>query len=284
MNTAFLILAVLLAITGLTVCLAGLFADRSCGRRRCPRCWHGMEGTPGTICPECGRDAGSEERLFKTRHSWRRVAIGILLAILANESRLAPQVRERGWVGAVPSTAAALLSPLEVLDWIGEPDAPLIFPTMVYLRDDFLERCRDDLAWDWQARVFAVLASATGRLAGGEARILRSYDLQDVYDVMVPSLERVIQAGSAAQPFVERQSRHPRTRDACAARVAQYLMSTVAPESWADNGGDAAACWRVGPCMIVIAPAATHDEVSRLLEVMHRVHPTFDTVIEFSCK
>lgn len=63
----------------------GLFADRSKGRARCPRCWYDMrgrrEGAEGLVCPECGHDARNERRLYKDRRRWRAVCIGLAIAL-----------------------------------------------------------------------------------------------------------------------------------------------------------------------------------------------------------
>ncbi|MBL9119128.1 MAG: hypothetical protein JNL80_04350 [Phycisphaerae bacterium] len=59
-----------------------LFRDRSRGRRRCPRCWHDMQETPGLRCPECGSTVRSEARFFATRRHWRRATfllIGLIV-------------------------------------------------------------------------------------------------------------------------------------------------------------------------------------------------------------
>ena len=47
-----------------------LFKDRSRGRRRCPRCWHDLDYTPGMTCGECGFVARNEDDLATTRRRW----------------------------------------------------------------------------------------------------------------------------------------------------------------------------------------------------------------------
>jgi hypothetical protein len=71
-----LIWTVFSAITAgiLVFIVRAVFRDRSHGRRRCPRCWHDMQETPGLRCPECGFTARDESRLFATRRHWRRAA------------------------------------------------------------------------------------------------------------------------------------------------------------------------------------------------------------------
>src|SRR5262245_47389730 len=75
----------LLALWTVVFVLA-LFGDRSRGRRRCPRCWYRMEGTPGLTCPECGRVATAEGELLRTRRHpwWAALGVVILLGALAS--------------------------------------------------------------------------------------------------------------------------------------------------------------------------------------------------------
>ena len=65
------------------VALRALFADRSRGRRRCPKCWYEMTGVAGLRCPECGREARGERKLLRTRRRPMRAAAGLALALLA---------------------------------------------------------------------------------------------------------------------------------------------------------------------------------------------------------
>ncbi len=68
-------------LAGLVLLIVALVGDRSRGRRRCPSCWYSMSGTPGLVCPECGRDARSERRLLRTRRRWRLGALAILILL-----------------------------------------------------------------------------------------------------------------------------------------------------------------------------------------------------------
>lgn len=79
-----------------------LFKDRSRGRRRCPRCWYDMTGVPGLKCPECGREAKREKRLFSTRRRWRLAAFGVALALVGIASHRAPIGLRHGVWAAVP--------------------------------------------------------------------------------------------------------------------------------------------------------------------------------------
>ena len=73
--------AVIPGVGVLLVCF-GLWGDRSKGRPRCPKCWYDMRGTVLSLeCPECGHDAGSERRLYRTQRRWRPIAVGIVLVL-----------------------------------------------------------------------------------------------------------------------------------------------------------------------------------------------------------
>jgi hypothetical protein len=69
----------LFAVAAAMLLYLGFFQDRSRGRPRCPRCWYNMTGAPSFVCPECGHDARSPKRLYRTRR--RRWAI--LLSFVA---------------------------------------------------------------------------------------------------------------------------------------------------------------------------------------------------------
>jgi hypothetical protein len=102
----------LAAIAG-TFLLWALFWDRSRGRRRCPKCWYDMRGSPGLRCPECGCEAKSDRELMKTRRR-RKLAV---LAALAGGAGLAtssvPAYRAGGWVALIPSSILVFIAPVD---------------------------------------------------------------------------------------------------------------------------------------------------------------------------
>lgn len=94
---------------GLVLLGLALLKDRSRGRRRCPRCWYDMGGVPGLTCPECGRPAKAERRLFRTRRRWRRAAVAIVVVLAGWATTAIPELRQ-GWERLVPTTALVLIA------------------------------------------------------------------------------------------------------------------------------------------------------------------------------
>lgn len=86
--------------------------DRARGRRRCPRCWYAMTGVPGTVCPECGRDAHSERRLFRPQRRRRLLAV-LLVPLLAGALVWSAGFFRRGdWPQRIPTTIIAIAYPV----------------------------------------------------------------------------------------------------------------------------------------------------------------------------
>ena len=89
-----------------------LFADRSRGERRCPRCWHLMDAAVGLRCGECGLQVAHERALFATRRKWRLAALA-LAALLAGTLYLRFTIANAGWWTLLPNRAL-----LAALPWL----------------------------------------------------------------------------------------------------------------------------------------------------------------------
>jgi hypothetical protein len=123
-----------------------LRADRARGRRRCPKCWHSMDGLPkqafadgggdnasvpgtpgnqtahdgsanaaaGWTCPECGKRVTRERALFRTRRRYWRLGLALLLVGL---TYYADGVHARwaneSWSAFMPTLLAAALFPCD---------------------------------------------------------------------------------------------------------------------------------------------------------------------------
>jgi hypothetical protein len=79
-----------------------LFGDRQRGRRRCPRCWHDLTGTPGMTCGECGFSAASERMLHRSRRRLGLTALSISI-MAASLGVVFWEVDRDWWLELVPS-------------------------------------------------------------------------------------------------------------------------------------------------------------------------------------
>lgn len=134
------VVAITLASLGVPLLIWALWGDRARGRRRCPRCWYDMGGTPGLKCPECGRAASSEPALFRTRRRRRTAVFGALLCVLAVSVALVPSVRSGRIWSRLPLTA------ILAIEWCVGPE------TITRLTHERrLAFGRDP--WDWQLEI-----------------------------------------------------------------------------------------------------------------------------------
>lgn len=105
MNTDWLFWAggAAIGLAGIALATWALFADRSRGRRRCPKCWYDLSKTEGLRCSECGHRANREAKLFKTRRRWKWVAVSLAFLLTASASSVQPKVNRTGWISLVPT-------------------------------------------------------------------------------------------------------------------------------------------------------------------------------------
>lgn len=104
------------AAIGLTaIVLAGwaLFADRARGRKRCPRCWYDMTGSPTLLCPECGKTSASEKKLYKTRRRWRFAALAVVVLLIAAATGIVPKLRDNSWPQLLPDVVFIAAAPFD---------------------------------------------------------------------------------------------------------------------------------------------------------------------------
>src|SRR5262245_31316552 len=106
-----IIFAAAFALPGLIVLVRALFADRSRGRKRCPKCWYDMSGATSLVCTECGRDAKRERRLFRTRRHWKAAWLGLVLLVAGLGSYVGGEVHRDGWIRATPTVAYIVALP-----------------------------------------------------------------------------------------------------------------------------------------------------------------------------
>lgn len=131
-NTA----AIALGVIGSVLFLWAMFKDRPRDRLRCPKCWYDMKDVveapanvdaaspastlrdPPWTCPECGKAIRAAKDLKRTR---RRKWIATIATLAVCLSLYAPLARDRviarGWIGAIPTTALALLASVDRDSW-----------------------------------------------------------------------------------------------------------------------------------------------------------------------
>jgi hypothetical protein len=127
MLTVLYCIAGVLGLAALAAAGWALLADRSRGRRRCPKCFHAMDPAIGLVCPECGKDARQERRLFRTRRRWKLAAAAVVLLGGAAVAAFGlARVRQAGGVRpALPNWAAVRLM------WVGDKELDSIVVSRV---------------------------------------------------------------------------------------------------------------------------------------------------------
>ncbi|MHC4588236.1 MAG: hypothetical protein ACYTAQ_02605 [Planctomycetota bacterium] len=96
-----------LVVAGLAIAVWALWADRSRGRLRCPRCWYDLGGARLWRCSECGHRATTERSLRRTRRHWRLAMAGACFLALGGAAPLVANVGSR-WPRRVPTTVLIL--------------------------------------------------------------------------------------------------------------------------------------------------------------------------------
>ena len=248
-----------------------LLADRSRGRRRCPRCWYGMDGVPAApnmagvmafMCPECRRATRRERDLMRTRPrvAWRwAVLIGV---VVGYGLWCMPRVVKEGWRGIVPTTGLAVTV-------AGPQGGRDLF--WIEARSFAAERL--DKGWGWQQGLAVAKARleqrARGRLLTDStpagALAMDSYDLRPITGGWRDFRIGVSHCGLFPPPPDEFVAAFPsEERD----KVMDLLSMLVDPELWVVNGGDQVSVARFGPRVLVMAPARTHAGIADLLRML----------------
>ncbi|MDZ4831433.1 MAG: hypothetical protein SGJ09_14700 [Phycisphaerae bacterium] len=99
-----------IAITLIGFTWHALFANKSRGRPRCPRCWHDLSGATTRVCAECGRETLNERDVYRTRRSYSRAALALGL-LVAGALYLRIQVTQQGVIAFLPASAVVWLLP-----------------------------------------------------------------------------------------------------------------------------------------------------------------------------
>ncbi len=81
-------------------------------KRRCPKCAYDMTGTGGLKCPECGRTAKSERRLFRSRRRWKLATLALVALACASSGPIWVKVARDGWRSIFSPEQVALIQAL----------------------------------------------------------------------------------------------------------------------------------------------------------------------------
>ncbi len=103
-----------LALVALALAAWALFSDRPRGRKRCPKCWYDMAGSPTLTCPECGKTAASDRKLHKTRRRWRLVGLAAVVLLIAAATGIMPKVRDNSWPKLLPDVVFIATAPFDI--------------------------------------------------------------------------------------------------------------------------------------------------------------------------
>jgi len=154
--------AAILGLLGAFLLIKWLIGDRSKGRRRCPKCWYDMSATTGLTCPECGRTARAERRLFRTRRRARLIVLAAVACSLAWCAHLTVRASRYGWLSVIPTTILIVLVD-NPYDAIATPPLTLrsgvsiVMP--VTMAEELAHRYLEGPLWRWQWRILAMKAA-----------------------------------------------------------------------------------------------------------------------------
>ena len=107
--------SVLLGGIATFVVVWALLSDRLAGnqsKRRCPSCWYDMSSVVGTKCPECGREARAEAKLFRARRRWGWAGLGVFALVGAFALNWYAAGSVLGWTRVMPLWMQVRLVPI----------------------------------------------------------------------------------------------------------------------------------------------------------------------------
>lgn len=277
-GTIWLIAGWVLAVLGAAGIVAGMWWDRSKGRRRCPKCWYDMRGAGEASrgspqrCPECGREVVHERSLRRTRRVWALVGVSAALLLAAYPASQEPLLRAGKWREAVPTWVIVYCWPMDFEAWLDGGGEPMM--------DELVNNRLDDPTRNvWAARAFAadlVAAGAIGPAGPGlfPERCRLMFDCSEHWEALGRDLLIDDRDGSCIGPRSPIQEhagsfdRSSASRD-CMTELHDMITTTVEPDGWRENGGDQAMVRQIGPVLVIEGPYhmahAAHNLLVRLV-------------------
>ncbi|MBL9000553.1 MAG: hypothetical protein JNK25_05390 [Phycisphaerae bacterium] len=230
---------------GLVLSLYGCVADRARGRKRCAGCRYDMNATEANeagqrVCPECGRKSKNDKELSRPRARRRLVLLGVLIALSGHVFFSVPRIMRSGWIGAVPTTFLAPLTPWYGADFSGAWRQAL---TVELKTRDAAGEVHGVAAYLWGWRSGISLAADRG---GDEELVYSMYDTR-----------RAAHACGMSGSVTENN-----------AAVQQGVISFIDPENWADNGGATSQIYGVGRVLATHTTRANDSAVRVFIEAL----------------
>ncbi len=151
-SVSVLILGGAVALAGVVIIGRAIFADRSRGRRRCPRAGMRWRVCRGSGARNAGRAAKGEARLMRTRRHWGRAMAGLGVVLLGAVMGAAPMITRQDVIPYLPTSVLVFMTP--TLDASGTMNAK----TMEWTPQDVIGELNKRIdtrgmsAWQW--RVF----------------------------------------------------------------------------------------------------------------------------------
>ncbi|MBS0197329.1 MAG: hypothetical protein JSR77_11275 [Planctomycetes bacterium] len=241
-----------LVAVGAAVAVRGLWGDRARGRRRCPKCFYGLDGVKpgaeGYTCPECGREGIAEKSLYRARASRRMVLGGIALALMSNALFAVPRVGAAGWVGCIPTLVLAGLAPWQPATDVPQWRAPL--NSELDRRQDKERSVHLPAAWVWTL----------------STRALHGFDDDGAGKELVFVNAAAVMRACGGRSDFEGAFSPPTTRLRClssssgdiesewTAGVMRVISGMVRPEAWWSAGGTISDAGSAGMCIVTRTP------------------------------
>lgn len=247
-------LALILGGIALLGLLVALYADRSRGRRRCPRCWFDLSSHGRELkCPECGRTHAHEGRMYLTRRHWKWAVLCAVGLIAARATWEYPAFKAKGAPAYAPDWAVRrFMEYLPTLgpEWTARLDATLTPNTPQQEWKDVIERCLsilEDADASPEAHALAARVLAKIQLRGyfataASAQWANQFKINDLGDGGLRRATRALTRALASDDPALRRSAaeclENLNHDAAAMALPRLIASLRAP-----GPGDAASAW-----------------------------------------
>ena len=254
-------LAWVLPFLAAVVLLWALFRDRpglwGVPRERCPKCRYDMAGrgnaeTP-IVCPECGKAIRDGRSLRKTRRRWGMALLAVPLLVGWHLVERKDEIRTMGWVSAVPTPV--LMAIVAPDDWFDRLVVQGMKPTTLPEHLQF-RLMQNDMAM----RVW--LLCSRDFLDREGLSVIDATDLARV--------QENLSVGGFQISTGQTITRVPILDNGEAEQVAEFVVRTIDPESWIENGGEWHWMYTAGPFLLPRAGEDVVHSITALTDLLRR--------------